>query len=163
MKNRLDKRPDLFIHEEFNVKCFTARPLSVVRSVATHIVNALIKALCEFNKLPKLIIILPHDDLALFLCRGLEEKEAKFVFTKVLEWMVTSITRAIQSKKDALISRKPGAVIDSYPKIIWGKMLSGTTSDLQSISKSFNIALNQVLCDKLFPDGCGKRNVSGQF
>ena len=144
-QNRLSKTKDLFIHEEFNVKCFTARPLSLVRSTLARIMNALIKALDEVNKLPRLIVVLPHDDLAKFLCKGLTHDEMPTVFTKVVNSMVTSMARAVQSKKDSLIARKPGAVSSSEPKFIWGRMLCGSTANMQFLSQTFNNALNNSL------------------
>ena len=147
-KNRLDKRKDLFLHEQFNLKCFTARPLSLVQSVPTHIVNALIKALDEVNKMPHMIIIIPHDDLAKFLANGLLHEETKTVFLEVLRWMVTAMTRALQSKKDMLFTRKPGVIIDHKPKFVWVKMLSSRSTEMQFLAKVFNSALNEVLAEK---------------
>ena len=62
-ENRVVKKRDLFIYEEFNVKCFTKNPLTNVHSVATRLVNALIKALNDHNHLPRLIIVIPNRDM----------------------------------------------------------------------------------------------------
>ena len=147
--NRMEKRADLFIQEEFNLKCFTARPLSLVRNVATRLINALIKALSDTNKLPKIIVIIPHDDLAKFLYKGLQASELKTVFTIIMDWMVSTMIKVIRSKKEALIAKKPRSVAAHEPKVIWVKMLyapNGTNS--QFLSKVFNAALNEALVGK---------------
>ena len=147
-RNRLDKRGDLFIQEEFNLRCFSANPLSLIRNTATRMINALIKALDERNQLPRLIVIIPYDDLARFLACGLSQEELYPVTEVFLEWMITTMIRAIQSKKDLLIARKLGSVMAGEPKIIWAKMLTGSFRNNLPISKAFNTALNNVLIGK---------------
>ena len=67
--------------------------MSLVQSVAMCIVNALIKALGESNKIPRIVVIIPHDDLASFLLKtgDMHNDEFDLVMHKVLNWMITSV------------------------------------------------------------------------
>ena len=48
-ENKLAKRREFYIYEEYNVCCFTANPLSNVHNTAARILNSLIKALNDYN------------------------------------------------------------------------------------------------------------------
>ena len=37
----------------------------------------------------------------------------------LINWVIVGMSRTLQSKKDMLLSRKPGAVTPNEPKIIW--------------------------------------------
>ena len=100
---------DMFIYEQFNVKCFTLNPLSALHNVPARIVNAFIKALNECNKLPEFVIVIPDWNLPKFV--NFFGDEAKLVLYEVMSWIVTSFNHAIQSKKDGLSHRKPGSVM----------------------------------------------------
>ena len=43
-----------YIYDMYNVRCFTANPLSEIRNVVARLVNALIEALNDAEKLPKM-------------------------------------------------------------------------------------------------------------
>ena len=62
-QNRLAKKKELYIYEQYNVHCFTANLLSVVRNVATLIVNAFIKALNDYNFLLHFVLVMPNMDI----------------------------------------------------------------------------------------------------
>ena len=49
---KITKCPGPYIYQEFNVRCFTANPLSEVKQVLARILNCLIKALNDSTKLP---------------------------------------------------------------------------------------------------------------
>ena len=104
-----------------HTKCFTSQPLTSVKSIPTRLVNALIKALNDNNKLPHLMIFMPDWDIVNYV--NYFQSGVKEIFNETINWILAQVMRAIQSKKDSLAHRKPGAVITSQPKVIWVKMM----------------------------------------
>ena len=131
----MSKRKDFYIYEQFNVRCFTASPMSMVRNIATRLVNAFIKALNDYNFLPHMVLIILDLDLE----NTVREDGYTFhvMLEKLLAWVITTVERSVQSKKDMLLCRKPGAVTSSKPKIIW----------VTAICR-FNSILNKLLLNK---------------
>ena len=56
---KVSKNTAVYIYDMYNVRCFTANPLSEVKNVAARLVNALIKAVNDAEKLLKSIIVIP--------------------------------------------------------------------------------------------------------
>ena len=86
-KNRLP-----YIYDMYNIRCFTANPLSEVRNVAARLVNALIKALNDAEKLPKMVLILPDWDLLRFV--NYTDRNAEVVLEEMLNWIINNMKRA---------------------------------------------------------------------
>ena len=133
-KNRLAKRRELYVYEQYNVRCFTANPLSVIRNAATRFVNAFIKALNDYPFLPHLVLIIPQTDL--FILIKSEGYEFRVMMEHIIDWIITVIDRLIQSKKDMLFTRKPGTVVHKEPKVIWVKAIFRKISKAPALQDS---------------------------
>ena len=143
-----------YIYDMYNVKCFTANPLSEIKNVAACLVNALTKALNDAEKLPRLIIVAPDWDLINYI--NIEHFEADAVINEVLAWILMNMKRAIKSKQDFLLKKRAGAVAENEPKLIWVKMINrfgSTTKYDRSNAKLRALALkgkfNRILEDRL--------------
>ena len=113
----------LYIHREYEINCFTSNPLSMEKNILVHLLNAFIKALNdkECVKLPRLVVFIPDWDIVKYL--SFYKTGAKRLFDEVINWVILNMERAIQSKRDSLAHKKPGASISSEPKILWAKMI----------------------------------------
>ena len=119
---KLADKEQPFVFEHFNIRSFTSKPTAVTRSVPAKILNCLIKALNENNKMPKLIVIIPDWDLLKFFNHntyGVME-----LTNEVVTWMVNNMIWAIQLKKETMEKIKPGSIVSGEPKFIWVKMVN---------------------------------------
>ena len=144
-ENHLAKRQELYIYEQFNMKCFTANPLSSVRNIGTRLVNAYIEALNDYDKLPRFVLVIPNNDVSNSFHVKKDCHEFRVLTQSLLQWILTAMARATQSKKDMLLSRKPGVVTASEPKVIW---VSALNRNNDTKMERFNKILNTELLNK---------------
>ena len=144
-ENCLAKQQELYIYEQFNVKCFTGNPLSSVRNIGTRLVNAYIKALNDYNKLPRFVLVIPNNDVSNSFRLKKDCHEFRVLTQSLLQWILTTMAHATQSKKDMLLSRKPGVVTASEPKMIW---VSDLNRNNDTKMEHFNKILNTELLNK---------------
>ena len=84
-----------YIYNQFNIKCYTSKPQSGNSSIPARLVNCMIKAMNELEKLPRIILIIPDWDILKFLdfnMYGIEE-----LCNSVLHWIITNIKRAMDA------------------------------------------------------------------
>ena len=62
-ESKLAKTRKPYLYDYYNVKCFSTNLLSTVRNILAHLVNALIKALNNNDKIPRFIIVVPDSDI----------------------------------------------------------------------------------------------------
>ena len=149
VKAALDKKkPPPFIYDEYNVRCFTSNPLSTMRNVPVKLVNAFIKAANQNQKLPRIVVFIPDWDLLKYV--KVFNNGIRQILTDVLGWILTQVSRAIQSKKDMPSRHKQGAITSSEPKIIWAKMINRHTEfdKCLLVRTCFNNILEQLLSDR---------------
>ena len=84
-------------------------------------VNAFIKALNDSIQLPAVVLLMPDWDLPRSI--NFYGDQTKQVFYDILNWMSKNMARAIQSRKDSLAHKKPGA-ISKETKFIWVSMIN---------------------------------------
>ena len=139
-----------YLYDMYNVCCFTANPLSDMKNVATHLVNLLVKSLNDYEKLPRMILVVPDWDLL---------KYYKFIYHNadsliktILKWIIHNMCRAIDAKKDFLTKSKVGAVFEGEPKVIWAKMINrpGNNQFHAAVLQKgrFNRILEDLLADE---------------
>ena len=137
-----------FMYRKYEVKCFTARPASSVKSVPARMVNALIKALNESFRIPRFIIVVPDWDILKYInynTYGVEK-----VVTEMLDWMFEKMSEAIEDKRTQLRKIKEGSVVSSEPKYVWVKMLQRMRSyeKVLKVRNKFNTVLEKMLADR---------------
>ena len=140
-----------YVFKEFNVDYFTSKPTSHIRSMPAQLVNVFIKALNEHNRILQMVLFVPDWDLAKYV--NFYEVGVKHIFERLIGWMLTQISRAIQAKKDSLAHKKAGAVTPSEPKIIWVKMIERVGGEFER-ALTVRYRFNTVLEDQL----AGRKN-----
>ena len=142
--NKVD-RPYIFAY--YNVKCYTANPLSRVLETPACIINSVIKAMNDRNRLPKTLIIIPDWDIVHYIDH--HTYGFRLIAEKVLRWMYKSIDKAIESRKADLIKIRPGAVMPREPRIIWVEMIDRihVYDRALAMQNKFSAALNEVLLE----------------
>ena len=90
------------------MKCFSSNPLEKRYNAPACLVNAVIHALNESKKMPKLILILPDWDIVKMVgdvCFGISA-----ILHSIIKWVVTNIHRSLEIRKDDLFRRKASAI-----------------------------------------------------
>ena len=141
--NRLAKLPPLYIYGNYTVKAYSTNPLTVKYGAIVRLVNALINGINANKYLPRIIIIAPDWDIVNQI-KG--RTGATDIFT-VMEWVVTSMNRAIETRQDDLGQFTDGAVAYGEPKWLWVKMIDrvGVVDTSLAFRGKFNRALENVL------------------
>ena len=145
IKTKDEKSVGLYLYEQYNMKCFTSKPTSNTTSVPAQLVNCVIKATNELEKLPRIILlILDWDILRYFEHTSFGVME---ITKKVVKWMVNTIKKAIEAKRDRLQKLHLGAMVANEPKIIWVKMINRLAAydKVLTVRRKFNMALENVL------------------
>ena len=137
-----------YIFDYYNIQCFTPNPKSLVSEVLAKFVNCLVKALNQTLKLPKLVVVIPDDDILRYVFEDTEE--CKRLTKTAIRWVVNQMIRAVDAKKDNMSRRKPGAVMAKEPKFIWIKMFDRISSRerLYDYREMYNECLETLLAEK---------------
>ena len=147
----MDKRaPKPYLHDYYNIKgyFYTA---SWVTSATSRILNKLIEALNENDKLPKMLIFVMNKDIISDL------KDFNFGATKnlanIVNWLTRQCKIAIRQKKLQILKRKPGASIsDKFPIIMYTTMIrraemylrNSKIAQICSLRSKFNEILHEI-------------------
>ena len=145
-------QPIPYIYEFFNVTCYTPHPDTMVKDVLAKFVNCTIKVLNDAVKLPRIILIIPDSDIVCFIRKITDQSEIQQFFDSALNWIINQMAKAIESSKDNLQRRRPGAILPYEPKMIWVKMFDrlGTSRHSKSMAyrATFNDSLENALAGK---------------
>ena len=126
----------IYMYDKYNVKCFSSHPLTKIKEALARLVNALIHGLNEQRDnnteipkekvisafLPRYILVIPDWDIVKHI--GHYQYGVSLIAQKVIHWIVSNMTKAVQSRKDDLEREKIGATHHSEPKIIWLAMIN---------------------------------------
>ena len=110
--------------------------------------NATIKALNENDRMPRIIVIIPDDDIFKYI--DCYKEDVILLAGAALTWIINQIDRAMDCKKQDLMQVRPGAVFASEPKVIWVKALDKwkSNTDEAYATDKFNDTLAEILMDK---------------
>ena len=139
-----------YTFDYYNVDYFAEHPLSTSRNTISNIRNAVVKALNKYkNKLPRLLVILPEDDILKFINHfsyGVSRITGRY-----LNWLITEIDKLVSGRREELRKRKAGSVGGSEPKIIWGRMMDRPNisyNDMLAVRIKYNSILEDILANK---------------
>ena len=90
--NNRDSIP--YLYEFYNVKYFTTNPLSSVRDVLARLVNALIKAINDNQRLPHIILVVPDTDLLRFVQN--HNNQTELMSGAAVTWITNEMTKAVK-------------------------------------------------------------------
>ena len=141
--------PPPYTQEQFNVRMYYKQFTSGVRYAATRMINSLLDALNEQDRLPKYLVIVPDKDLLYDI--DVFEFGAHKVLADVLQWMLKEMLMFIRHRKLDLLDKKPGAVVSEDPMVILVRMLrrqerfkpDSKIDKICSLRAKFNDSLNE--------------------
>ena len=108
----------------------------------------MIEALNERPKLPKyLIMILDADLIKITKCY---KTSPSYVLGSAIHQILKKLEKAIERRKCELLEKKPGALQDNFPKVVWIRMLRrpskiADSHRILSLRGKFNQALEDNL------------------
>ena len=119
--------------------------------VMTRLVNCLVKALNDNNKLSRIILVISDINLLKHMdpdciCHGI-----KIISNEVCQRIVSQMARAVDTKKEILTSKVPGSVNHGEPKVIWVKMINrlhdAGSDDFLAMRRKYNDMMEDTLVD----------------
>ena len=125
-----------------------------VNTVIARICNSIVEGLNSRPRLPRLIIVVPDSDIIADI------NEYEFGTPREirlnLRWLIRQIDMVIRRRKLEILEKKPGAVYDSDPKIIYVKMVkrskfypqSSKIAKICTMRAKFNNELNEVVAEE---------------
>ena len=158
MKNSSEARPsstamargnitrEPYIHKQYNVRPFTSSKKFSRENVLARINNSFVKALNENPILPKAIVFVLGDEILKLL--NYNGYGISMMIGKTIYWLINKISRHIETCREALTIRKPGALTPGEPKIVWLNLLTRPGVDQQTENREkFNSILKQATED----------------
>ena len=123
-KSRLNKKlAQPYLQEYYNVKGFNYPSANAgIKYATTRILNSVIEALNSCDRLPRMILLLPDQDIINDV--NLYDFGAYKVIAAVVNWLTHQVDIAICRKKLQISEKKLGAISSSrYPSIIHVNMI----------------------------------------
>ena len=115
------------------------------KATLSNILNSLIKGLNEEKVLPQHILMIPDWDILKLI--NYYGYGISGIIGCCLNWLISEINRAIEGRKDHVWCKRPGAVLQNEPKILWVKVLDRPMSQpdqLFSARGKFNTILQDI-------------------
>ena len=149
---RRDNRRKPHVFEYYNVEIMTPPKLSATKSYLAHIHNELVKYMNGKKEdnyyLPKYLVMIVDRDIitdANVFDYGMTE-----TLTDALKWLLININYVIETRKEDLYGKCPGAVTQSKePRIIWVTMLKrpdySYDRKINALATKFNSILEDVI------------------
>ena len=113
-------KPPPYMEDKYNVRALYKARSTAVSTVA-RMLNAVIDAMNEFDRLPKYIVVIPDSDIISY--GGVYDDDASVMIYTLLRYLVKNINRKVDDRFEAIYKKKPGAVKAGEPRIAWVKML----------------------------------------
>ena len=147
--DKRQRRPFLF--EYFNTKGFYYASANYMPNATSRILNKLIEALNENDRLPKYIVFLMDKDVVGDL------KTFDFGVTKnlanIVNWLTRQCEIVIRRKQLQIMEKKPGAITEKQPVLIYATMLrqleqfqhNSKLAAVCSMRNKFNEILNEAI------------------
>ena len=113
--------PQPYVYDYYNVFFYTQRKCASNMHVISRITNSLIEGFNHRARLPRFIIVLLDKDLI----EDVNQFEYGTVdeYRKNLAWLMRQINMLVRRRRLDLMDKKPGAVYNSDPKVIFVRMI----------------------------------------
>ena len=143
----LNKKSPPFLFERFNISAYFNTTSSMVKGLACFI-HPLVEALNEKQRLPKYILVIADKDIATTVKYA--DYGSTYLLGSAIYYIVRLIDIMLERHKLELYDKKPGAVLDNQPKIIWVRMLEHPQESLKrnkilALRNKFNAVLEETL------------------
>ena len=142
---KLKKKETPYMYQMYNITGYftvlgTRGPLKII--------NPVIDALNDMDKLPKFMQIIPDKDLLSPQCNS------NFMMGVTLHYIIKQIDLFIERRHQDLLHKRIGALAKDYPKTIWVRMIKWPNPDelkkidvAYSLRGKFNAVLGEWLLD----------------
>ena len=153
----MDQKPKPYISDFYSlIPLYPTSGSAYCRSILAWLVNQLTKELNSsgFNKLPRFILIIPDKDIIEAVHFG--GFGCKPIFEKILDWLGCNLMLAVNTRKEDMRAKCPGAIRPNELKLIWITMpirpfIKNTSHGyVFAQSKTFNTILTGTVTK--FPD-----------
>ena len=132
-----------FIYDHYNIQCKVPDIASKMRNSLGRMVNCLIEALNEKDRIPRLIILIPDWDIV----KDINHYKfgISFMLGRSMNGLCQEFEKLLEIKVEELYKRKKGAIVAGEPKFIWVKMVKRPvkTEEMRTRHK-FNDAMNDA-------------------
>ena len=137
-----------YIYEFYNVVCLLTKDTIPMRNSFGRMLNGLVKGLSNTDQLPRFLLVIPDGDLLRTI--NFFQYGINMIIGKCLNWLINSIDRALETKKEELRRRHHGSVVAAEPKVIWVKMINKINGQSQILQarRKFNAILEELLVSK---------------
>ena len=138
------------MYDYYNITCLTEhKPVYNNNNTLARIINTLAKGLNEQPRMPRFILVVPDMDILRFINHfGFSVSQ---IIGKCLNWLIKNIDIIIESRKDDLRCRKPGALHSSELKLVWMKLFQHPNmkeNQFRQVQDKFNNILEDILSTK---------------
>ena len=144
------KHPIPYMYDYYSITYLTEhQPTYNNNNTLARIVNTLAKGLNEQPRVPRFILVIPDIDILRFINHfgfGVSQ-----IIGKCLNCLIKNIDIIIESCKDDLRCRKPGALHSSEPKLVWMKIFEQPNmkeNQFCHVQEKFNNILENILSTK---------------
>ena len=139
-----------YIYEYYNITCFTQNPVAVNDNTVACILNSVMKALNDNTKIPRIILIIPDYDILRYI--GFFGFGESHVIGSTLNWLICNVENTIDSKREEFRKKKPGALHNSEPKVIWMKIFDRPIDARGTVTSAtkFNNLLEELVMPKRY-------------
>ena len=144
LNNHRKQEVEPYIHRHYEVLQLYTTKNYTRDNVMTRMLNTLIGELKSNLFLPRFLVVVPDVEfLAMMNYTGFG---ISAMLGRCLHWLMKQIDRVIDTRREALAHRKPGAVFTSEPYVMWIKMLETPGHDKYAMVRSkFNVILEQAM------------------
>ena len=149
----IDKIKPSYIYDYYNVQFGFHPPLSQTRSIEARYVNSFTELLNGNSKdfrLPKYIIIILESDIIAESVKRNNDYGFKKVYRIGVEWVMNEFNRILDSRKEELRNKRPGALSTSAePRLIWVTTMRRLFNIHEDVKTTFKMVkkANEVLED----------------
>ena len=138
------KKPFLF--DYYNVDSCTMGDHNGIKSCIARIQNCVSYLLEQASTLPRMIVIIPDNDVVKCYLNDLYEFGAAKIAEELVAWLVHEIDKSVLGRKDEIKKQRKGAVMRGEPKMVYIKMMYRPGCDsIQALRNHFNVALENRL------------------
>ena len=146
-ENSNPKRQRPYLLNYYRVSSHVMGTINGIKSPAARIQNCLAKQINDCKYMPRMIVILPDNDIIKHSNIDFLDFGARKMCEAILPWLVNMNNKMILAHREDMKRLKPGAVLAGEPKVIYAKMIYRPKRDhIQAIRNQYNVALENALC-----------------
>ena len=145
-----DRQPHPYLFANYNIKELHAPNPSNIRAFLARVFNALVRGLNHKLEplLPRYILIML--DIDLIQHAEVFDYGVSRTFEDTLKWLLININAVVETRKEDLMGKRPGAVSSSMePRLIWVAAVhhpeSSAHRQVHSLIRKFNTILEEVI------------------